>query len=222
MDASIAIGLTGLVAGFAGTLATLYVARRGGTFRQRSLELRIGGHPLINGTTLSIVWGIPERPSALASLLLELKNPGDDTIDDIVIAVVLPRILGAFSDQERGKPNIELNVMRGIDPGTSCKAERVGARDLMHFTVKLLHHLSGMAIEIPLCFPAAMGRLKFTVPVTFKGGETANLQMHAQIAIPIEILLMARNRKTQHFTVELEVYAPRAFGFRSLASEWLV
>jgi hypothetical protein len=222
MDAAIVIGLTGVVAGFASAFATLYVARRGGTFRQRSPALSIGGYSLANGRETTVVYGVPaDRGNILSSLMLELSNPGNDTIDDIVLTIVVPHFMGGFFDEEKGKPNVTFSVSRGIDPGTSTKAERVGIHEHLHFTIKSIHSLSGAAIEIPVCFPGAMGKLKFTVPVTFKGGETADLQMQAQITIPIEILLMARNRRTQHFTIDLELYAPPVFGFRPLAWEWL-
>jgi hypothetical protein len=221
MDASIAIGLVGLAVGLSSTLATLYVARRGGTFRKRSLDLQIAGQRIGDGESLSVVWGRPsEEGIAHSSLLFLLQNQGAESVDDIVITFVVPTALGAFSDGEKGKPNIELKITRGVDPGSSMKVERVGARQLIHFTLKSLHN-TGVALELPLLLPAPLANLRFAVPGTFKEGTTANLLVNAHITIPIEIMLLARDRKAKHFSLELELYSPPAFGFGPLAAQWL-
>jgi hypothetical protein len=221
MDPSISIGLLSVAVGIGSSLATLFVARRGGTFQRRSIEMRIGGQRLANGRSLTVVCGIPpDQGSALSSLTLQFKNPGEDTVDDIVVAAVTPRALGQFCDQENGKPIVKFEVERGNDPGTFCKVEMIGGRNLFHISIKSIHNLTGMVIEIPLVL-TALSSMQFVVPVTFKDGETADVRVNARFRIPIEILLMARDRKTQHFTVELEVYTPPVFGFRPLASEWL-
>jgi hypothetical protein len=135
--------------------------------------------------------------------------------------MIVPSVLAGFYDETKHKANIDVSVTRGVDPGTGFKAERVGPHDYLHVTVKSLNPQRPMLLEVPLMFPGAMGKLHFTVPVTFKDGKDADLKMNAQFSVPIEILVMARNRRSQHFTLDLMVYAPPAFGFRPLAWEWL-
>jgi len=151
MEASLAIALVGVGASVSSALATLYVARRGGTFRKRSLDLLIGGERIVDGGAVTVVWGRPPNEGvAFTSLAFQLKNRGHDTVDDIVVTTVVPTVLGGFSEQEKGKPNIKFEVTRGVDPGTSMKVERIGARDLIHFTIKSIHNQTGMVLEIPL------------------------------------------------------------------------